>query len=193
MQNEQQEAQPPPAVNEQTAAQQLAAFQALLLQIRLTQAQVDAICEATGCVNIVMVGLLSADQISRTCKRIGTRAENPILINTVQEQLLLALRFWVVSKQRLHLPLNTQEFTMYTALNQAQLMRQQLEDDARLDKETVAVIIEEEMVEVQTETATKPEDISIQDTMIKMSGIIYPWNRRTKCWKPEAQNEMWDQ
>jgi len=57
----------------------------------------------------------------------------------------------------------------------------------------VAVIIEEEMVEVQTETATKPEDISIQDTMIKMSGIIYPWNRRTKCWKPEAQNEMWDQ
>jgi hypothetical protein len=43
-----------------------------------------------------------------------------------------------VSKQRLHLPLNTQEFTMYTALNQAQLMRQQLEDDARLDKETIA-------------------------------------------------------
>jgi len=138
MQNEQQEAQPPPAVNEQSAAQQLAAFQALLLRIGLTQAQVDAICEATGCVNIAMVGLLSADQISRTCKRIGTRAENPILINTVQEQLLLALRFWVVSKQRLHLPLNTQEFTMYTALNQAQLMRQQLEDDARLDKETVA-------------------------------------------------------
>ena len=138
MQNEQQEALPPPAVNEQTAAQQLAAFQALLLRIRLTQAQVDAICEATGCVNIAMVGLLSADQISRACKRIGTRAENPILINTVQEQLLLALRFWVVSKQRLHLPLNTQEFTMYTALNQAQLMRQQLEDDARLDKETVA-------------------------------------------------------
>jgi hypothetical protein len=134
MQNEQQEVQPPPAVNEQTAAQQLAAFQALLLRICLTQAQVDAICEATGCVNIAMVGLLSADQISRTCKRIGTRAENPILINTVQEQLLLALRFWVVSKQRLHLPLNTQEFTMYTALNQAQLMRQQLEDDARLDK-----------------------------------------------------------
>ncbi|MFO0446164.1 MAG: hypothetical protein ACK51L_00700, partial [bacterium] len=74
MQNEQQEAQPPPAVNEQTAAQQLAAFQALLLRIRLTQAQVDAICEATGCVNIAMVGLLSADQISRACKRIGTRA-----------------------------------------------------------------------------------------------------------------------
>jgi hypothetical protein len=85
-----------------------------------------------------MMGLLSADQVSKTCKRIATRAINPIQINTVQEQLLLGLRFWVTQRQRLHQPIVTSDFTMFTALNQAQLMRQQAEDDARLDKEVTA-------------------------------------------------------
>jgi len=103
----------PPAVDPNTIAQQLQHFQNVLLHIGFTQAQCDAICAATGCVNIGMIGLLSADQITRMCKRISTRAENPIAINTVQEQLLLALRFWVVAKQRMQLPIVTADFTMH--------------------------------------------------------------------------------
>jgi hypothetical protein len=37
--------------------------------------------------------LLTADQVSKICKRINTRPVNPIEINTIQEQLLLAMRF----------------------------------------------------------------------------------------------------
>jgi hypothetical protein len=134
----QQEPDPPLDVNAEILAQQLASFQAVLLRIGLTQAQADAFCDVSGCINIAIMGLLSADQVSKACKRIATRAVNPIQINTVQEQLLLGLRFWVTQRQRLHQPIVTGDFTMFTALNQAQLMRQQVEDDARLDKEVTA-------------------------------------------------------
>jgi len=134
----QQEPDPPLDVNAEILAQQLASFQAVLLRIGLTQGQVDAFCNVSGCINIAMMGLLSADQVLKTCKRIATRTVNPIQINTVQEQLLLGLCFWVTQRQQLHQPIVTGDFTMFTALNQAQLMRQQAEDDARLDKEVTA-------------------------------------------------------
>jgi hypothetical protein len=134
----QQEPDPPLDVNAEILAQQLTSLQAVLLRIGLTQGQVDAFCNVSGCINIAMMGLLSADQVLKTCKRIATRTVNPIQINTVQEQLLLGLCFWVTQRQQLHQPIVTGDFTMFTALNQAQLMRQQAEDDARLDKEVTA-------------------------------------------------------
>jgi hypothetical protein len=48
------------------------------------------------------------------------------------------MRYWVVNKQRLQLPSIADEFTLVVALNQAQVMRQQLEDDAQMDKEFMA-------------------------------------------------------
>jgi hypothetical protein len=44
----------------------------------------------------------------------------------------------VVNKQRLQLPVVAEDFTLAVALNQAQVMRQQVEDDARMDKESIA-------------------------------------------------------
>jgi len=87
---------------------------------------------------MAMLGLLSATQVSKICKQTETRPINPIRINTVQEQLLLAMRFWVIERQRLQLPVDATQFNMIVALNQAQIMRQQAEDDARSDKEPVA-------------------------------------------------------
>jgi hypothetical protein len=48
------------------------------------------------------------------------------------------MRFWMVAKQRLQLMIVAEEFTMLVALYQAQVMRQQIEDEARGDKEVVA-------------------------------------------------------
>jgi hypothetical protein len=42
----------------------------------------------------------------------------------LEEQLILALRFWVVNKQRIQQPIDPEGFTMILALNQAQVMRQ---------------------------------------------------------------------
>jgi hypothetical protein len=111
---------------------------AVLTRIGFGQPQRDAIIDMSGCRNIAMMGLLTMDQVAKMCKRIETCAVNPLPITTVQEQLLLALRFWVASRQRLQLPVLAQEFTLIVALNQAQIMRQQAEDDARMDKEAVA-------------------------------------------------------
>lgn len=116
----------------------LAAFDAVLERIGFQQQQRDAIISTTGCRNIAMLGLLTADQISKMCKRLESRAINPIVITTVQEQLLLGLRFWVANNQRLQLPIVPEEFTMIEALNQVQKMRQRAEDDARMDKESIA-------------------------------------------------------
>lgn len=116
----------------------LAAFDAVLERIGFTQPQRDAIIETTGCRNVAMLGLLAADQISKMCKRLESRTVNPIVITTVQEQLLLGLRFWVSNNQRLQLPIVAEEYTMIIALNQVQKMRQHAEDDARMDKEIIA-------------------------------------------------------
>jgi hypothetical protein len=85
-----------------------------------------------------MLGLLTATQVSKLCKRIEEQAINPICISTIQEQFLLAMRSWVIQRQRLQLPIDANQFTMVVALNQAQAIRQQMEDDVRADKEPVA-------------------------------------------------------
>ena len=119
-------------------AQALANFDNILSRIGFNQPQRDAIMDTSGCRNVAMIGLLTATQITKLCKRIASRPINPVEITTVQEQLLLGLRYWVANKQRLQQPIVATEFTMITALNQAQIMRQEAEDDARMDKEIVA-------------------------------------------------------
>jgi hypothetical protein len=75
-----------------------------------------------------------ADKVSKICKRISTRTVNPSEINTIQEQLLLAMHYWVVAKQRLQLLIIVEEFMMRVALNQVQVMCQQIKDEARGEK-----------------------------------------------------------
>jgi hypothetical protein len=93
--------------------------------------------EASGCINIVMLGLLSPEQVSRIFKRLVTRAANPIPTSAIQEQLMLSIRVWVAGQQRLQQPIDAGTVTAAMALNQAQQMRQALEDDAR-EKESLA-------------------------------------------------------
>jgi hypothetical protein len=112
-------------------------FLAASARIGFDQAQQDAIIETSGCTNIAMLGLLSATQVSKICKCIETRLVNLVRVNTVQEQLLLAMRFWVTQRQCLQLPVDAEQFNMVIALTQAQIIRQQAEDDARADKEPV--------------------------------------------------------
>jgi len=119
-------------------AQQRAESDAILIRIGFSPEQREAVIDTSGCVNVAMIGLLTADQISKMCKRIESRAANPIIITTMQEQFLLSLRHWVVNKQRLQEPVNPNDFTLVTALNQTQLMQQQAEDEAKMDREIVA-------------------------------------------------------
>jgi hypothetical protein len=53
-------------------------------------------------------------------------------------EIIITMGFWVASLQRLQQPVNANLFTMVVALNQAQVMRQALEDESRTDKEIVA-------------------------------------------------------
>ncbi len=62
-------------------------FLAALERVGFNQDQRIAIVETSGCLNMAMLGLLSAMQVSKICKRTETRPINPIQINTVQEQL----------------------------------------------------------------------------------------------------------
>jgi hypothetical protein len=54
-----------------------------------------------------------------------------------QEQLLQAMHFWVSNLHSLQQPVNPKLFTTMLAQNQAQIMRQYLEDEARSDREQV--------------------------------------------------------
>jgi hypothetical protein len=123
---------------EDPAAVAVVDFEAALARIGFGPQERTAIIDMSGCRNIAMLGLLTADQVSKICKRIETRVIDPLPITTIQEQLLLAMRFWVANRQRLQLPIDAAAFTMIAALNQAQIMRQQGEDDARTDKEAIA-------------------------------------------------------
>lgn len=107
------------------AVKALAEFKVALEQIGFGHAQQDAITESSGCTNITMLGLLSVDQLSKMCKWLDCQWMNPVWITTLQEQLLLQL------------PIVADDFSLAVALNQVQMMRQQLEDDARMDKEFV--------------------------------------------------------
>jgi hypothetical protein len=113
------------------------AFENALARIGFGPEERQAFIAASGCTNIAMMGLLPADQINKICKRLGTRAVQPITLSAIQEQLLLAMRFWVASLQRLQQPVEADLFTALLALNQAQIMRQTMEDESR-DKEVVA-------------------------------------------------------
>jgi hypothetical protein len=64
------------------AALMLAEFSTALERIGFEQEQRDAIIETNGCRNMAMLGLLSADQISKLCKRLDSRQVNPIRITT---------------------------------------------------------------------------------------------------------------
>ncbi len=85
------------------AVEALAEFKAALERMGFSHAQQDAIIESSRCMNIAMLGLLSVDQLSKMCKWLDHWPINPVWITTVQEQLLLAMRYWVVNKQRLQL------------------------------------------------------------------------------------------
>jgi hypothetical protein len=52
----------------------------------------QAFINQSGCTNIAMLGLLPSDQVAKICKRLTTRAIDPIIITAIQEQLLQAMR-----------------------------------------------------------------------------------------------------
>lgn len=72
--------------------------------------------------NVTMIGLLITDQISKMSKRIESKATNPVVITNDQEQFLLSLHHWVVHKHYLQEPINSNDVTLITVLNQTQLM-----------------------------------------------------------------------
>jgi len=102
-----------------------------LARIGFSPIEHQGFIEVSSCVNIAMLGLLSSDQVSCIFKRLATRTVDPIYTSAIQEQLLLAVRFWIVSQQRLQQPIDADVVTAAMALNQGQLMRQSLEDEAR--------------------------------------------------------------
>jgi hypothetical protein len=114
------------------------AFENALARIGFGPEERREFIASSGCTNIAMMGLLPAEQVNRICKRLGTRAANPITLSAIQEQLLLAVRFWVANLQRLQQPVDADAFTALLALNQAQIMRQALEDESRTDRDVVA-------------------------------------------------------
>jgi hypothetical protein len=59
-------------------------------------------------------------------------------INIIQQQMLLAMRHWVIHRQRLGLDVNAGDFTAVIAHEQSQIMVRLQEDDAAADKEVVA-------------------------------------------------------
>jgi uncharacterized membrane-anchored protein len=71
------------------AAEGLVTLDYTLNRIGFNQQQRDAIIETRACRHVAMIGLLSAEQVSKFFKRIETRMANPLVITTVQEQLLL--------------------------------------------------------------------------------------------------------
>ncbi len=73
-------------------------FDNALARIGFSPNERNAFIQASGCVNAAMMGLLSSEQISRICKRLSTRTADPISLSAIQEQLLLALRFWVAKQ-----------------------------------------------------------------------------------------------
>ncbi len=114
------------------------AFRVALMQIGFDAPRAEAIIELSGCLYVAMLGLLSASQITKLCKRISTRTDNPLAITSIQEQMLLALRFWIVNRQRMQLQINVAEITLALIMAQAQVMNQELEEAEKADKEITA-------------------------------------------------------
>jgi hypothetical protein len=125
-------------------------FENALDRIGFGQQERDASIQASGCVNIAMVSLSTVDQIKRVCKWLNANLNIPI--SAMQEQLPLPLQSWVIGKQRLRQIIDPAEFTTVFALNQAQIMRQQLEDEARGDGETLAKAPRQIQISIQLES-----------------------------------------
>ncbi len=112
-------------------------FGAALSRLGFVQAIRDEFIQISRCTDMAMLGLLSTDQVARACKRVN-QANPAAPLSTMQEQLLMSMHFWVANKQRLQQLFDLEAFTMIIMLNQAQVMRQQLEDKARSDGESTA-------------------------------------------------------
>jgi hypothetical protein len=126
--------QPPPA------AQPYVDFIAALNRIGFNPDEQQAITQYTGCRNIAMLGLLSEEDITRMCKTLRTRANNPIPLTVLQEKLLLATRFWVANRQRVQLPVDANDVTPILIYTQANMRANMIEDEARADREPTAKI-----------------------------------------------------
>lgn len=86
------------------AIQLEADFHTALNHISLTSDEQTAIADYLNCHNIAMLGLLSEEDIIRMCKAFHARPNAPILLTVLQEKLLLGIRFWISSQQRLQIP-----------------------------------------------------------------------------------------
>ncbi len=83
------------------------------------QAQAQEAVVAQGFVSIALLGLVTSDQIKQLCKLIREDANNPVPINMLQQQMLLAMRHWVVNCQRLRLLVDADEFSAITAFERS--------------------------------------------------------------------------
>jgi hypothetical protein len=113
------------------------AFRATLGRIGFSEEAQLAVV-AQGFNTMSLLGLVTSDQIKQVCRLIRKSPNNPVPINFVQQQLLLAMHYWVVTRQRLGLPVVATAFTAATAYEQSQLMVRLQEDESTTDKEVVA-------------------------------------------------------
>jgi hypothetical protein len=113
------------------------AFQAALGRIGFSQAA-QTVISNQGFTNAALLGLITADQVKQVCKLIREDPTTPVPINMLQQQMLLAFRYWVVNRQRLGLLVDAEDFTAITAFEQSQLMVHLQEDEAVADKELMA-------------------------------------------------------
>jgi len=58
---------------------------------------VDKMKEILSLISVALLGLVTADQIKQLCKLIREDANNPVPINMLQQQMLLAMHHWVVN------------------------------------------------------------------------------------------------
>jgi hypothetical protein len=120
------------------AVQLEADFRAALNRIGFTPDEQTAIVEYTGCRNIAMLGLLAEEDITRMCKAFRASMIAPIPLTVLQEKLLLGLRFWISSRQRLQIPVDAADITPALVYTQANVRAHILEDELRADKEPSA-------------------------------------------------------
>jgi hypothetical protein len=118
-------------------ANNMQSFQAALSCIGFT-VQAQAAIVGQEFVSMALLGLVTSDQITQLCKLICEDANNPVPINMLQQQMLLAMCHWAVNRQRLSLLVEAEEFNAITAFEQSQLMVCLQEDEAVSERESVA-------------------------------------------------------
>jgi hypothetical protein len=121
------------------AAAELAQLKVALDRIGFEDAAATALVQVCGVeLHSHAVSLLLANWIEKACKTLCTRAGNPIAITMIQEQLLLAMRYWVNHEKRLYQPVDAMQFNMIIAMQQLQKMMHLQEEEAQADKGFVA-------------------------------------------------------